>query len=155
MKWTSAQNGFLLAELDEGSTWPRESELAECAQTLVRQIGRFQAADSWNAVKVEIWSDSGRFIAFPCMDGSPERTDSCGVQMVIPDLMAPFDDPRFDEEDNASDRQFDAVVSELERRLAADIIETWPPQMEGVPFGIFSFDEADPIVRFPDAGASA
>lgn len=66
----------------------------------------------WDCIRVELWPDSGRIIAFPSNSRRSERIERAGCQVVFEDLLAAYEEIADLELD---DHAFSLAVMTLER----------------------------------------
>lgn len=89
-----------------------------------RVIPEQEKAERWDYVRVELWPDSGRFIAFPALGGEKFRVDVTGGQLICAEVEA--DLGRLDVEDPGFDEQAEAIV----QRMIELVIPAFAPLSE-------------------------
>ena len=75
---------------------------------------------AWDYLRVELWSDSGRIIAYPASSSSSERIEKAGCQVVFGDLLAEYEQLADSELD---DNDFEAALFKVEQKWAGRFLE--------------------------------
>lgn len=90
MEWQDLTAGFTTATVAEDESLDVAMH-GFCEQIRAYVLPKNQGVD-WNYIRVELWSDSGRMIAFPANRSKNERIEKAGCQIVFNALLAQYED---------------------------------------------------------------
>jgi len=82
-----------------------------------------ESGKEWDMVRVELWEDSGRILAFPSNESSTERIDISGTQIICKEVL---DEVKNLDGSSLSDQEHDDQIEALVSRLAQLFIESVP-----------------------------
>ena len=119
MDWQELSNGYSLATVSAGEALDVPMR-GLCTRIREHVIPRHEDAN-WDHVRIELWSDSGRIIAFPSSSADRRRSEKAGCQVVFEALLAEYEglaDSELDDEAFAS-ALLDVERKWIERFLAA------------------------------------
>ncbi len=112
MEWYEFKNGYFQATVSV------ETSVNEAMVELCKKIHDivipYNTGVNWNYIRIEIWADSGRFIAFPASTSCKDRIDKAGCQIVFSGLLLQY------EQLADSDANDDVFQSEL-----AEVVNRW------------------------------
>jgi hypothetical protein len=96
--------------------------LKELRRKLVTDVLPKHASSDWDALRVEIWPDSGRLIVYPGRAGSAARSEKAGCELAIQSLLDSWESLG---ESDIDDGAFAQRVRAEEKRIAALLLQTW------------------------------
>lgn len=119
MEWQTLQGGFTMATVAKGE--PLDVAMLAFCRQIQEQVIPQNHGVLWDHVRVEIWADSGRLIAFPARRLERERIEKSGCQVVFDELRGQYEE--LADSDMADDAFTDALtrvqVSWIERFVTA------------------------------------
>ena len=103
-------------EIDSLTELP--SSITRLATEITNRVLPLQRASTraWSEIRIELWIDSGRVIAFPAEAEAQERTDVGGCQVCCAELQQVVSDL---DVSSLADSDHDAQFRALESRIAA------------------------------------
>lgn len=124
MNWQKTTSGAkqVVGYIGNAEGLPAAEGLQELWKLMVSDVVPLNAAVEWDFIKLEIWPDSGRLIAFPASSQSRFRVEMAVCQVFFPSLLQAYEeiDDEIDDgdEDEEADRQFSEAVSALVKEWA-------------------------------------
>jgi len=89
MEWQVLKNGFTMAKVELNESI--DEALTEFCQHIKQHVIPKNDGVSWDCLRIELWADSGRIIAFPSSTSNPDRIEKAGCQVVFADLLAQYE----------------------------------------------------------------
>lgn len=90
MNWNESNGGFVTAFVECGESV--EQAMSDVCRRIWDHVIPDNAGVSWDCLRVEIWPDSGRLIAFPSSTSTPLRIEKAGCQVIFGDLLAWYEE---------------------------------------------------------------
>lgn len=123
MNWTEERDRSRVFYRSAAAT---DADLAEAFKELRRKLVTDvlpkHASSDWDALRVEIWPDSGRLIVYPGRAGSAARSEKAGCELAIQSLLDFWEVLRGSDID---DDAFAQRVRAEEKRIATLLLQTW------------------------------
>lgn len=89
MEWREISNHFTMATVESGKSI--EKSMMELCRHIHDCILPANEGVSWNCLRVELWSDSGRMIAYPAIATNTDRIENAGCQIVFDELLMEYE----------------------------------------------------------------
>ena len=110
MDWQNINSGFSMAVVQSGNSIL--DAMRDLCTQLKNVVVPLNESVVWDHVRVELWSDSGRFIVFPAQGKVNSRIEKAGCQIVFHDLLDQYESIADSE---LSDDEFARELTSLER----------------------------------------
>ena len=123
MKWDESTNGGILLCQARVS----DVEVNVIVELWLKFLALFTGSSSgkWDAIKVEIWADSGRIIIFPGVAGKAYRDEEFCLEVHVASLFDFFEQlSDSDIDDDAFDNQVNGYVRALINKLSDGLENT-------------------------------
>lgn len=143
MEWEE-RKGYFTGECHAGG---RIDVAMEClCEKLVSDVLPMSENVDWDYVRIEVWADSGRFIAYPAKASSKSRIDKAGCQVVFDELASRIAELDKLLEEGMSDEQYEqreqALIKQWAEYFVTAVRES---RVQGVRVVVFPYDEESPI----------
>ncbi len=118
MRWFDIHGGFQTATIAFGESI--DDAMAEMFRLLKERTIPANSEVRWDHLRIELWPDSGRVIAFPALSTVVDRVEKEGCQLVFDDLARGYD--RLADSELADDDFEEAIVS-MERAWMERLVQ--------------------------------
>ena len=139
MTWQEEGN-YVTANVGPGA--PTRQAMTDFCNCIVKTVIPRNAGIPWDCLRVELWPDSGRIIAFPSSSSKSERLEKSGCVVVFSDLLAEYERLADSELD---DEEFTRALTQTEMAWMAEFLSAASEVLRGHRVQFWSGDFEQPV----------